>query len=343
VRSVSLRCRTSWRRAADTWLLALAALAAWRASRSSRSIGTAGAECTTRTGDGVLLHVEVDGVQDAELTVVFVHGYGASLGEWRCQRAALAPHARLVLFDQRGHGRSGWAHPRQSTVGQLGEDLRAVVRDHATDRPVVLVSHSLGGMAVLALVAQHPELLRSTVQGVALLSTSTGRLTGPSALLVRLLRRTRAAAPLVWSLWAAAPVIDRLSPFTTDAGRALLRRRLFSTPDADPGDVQAALQDFAGTPVSVLLALAPSMLHYRHADVVSRLRPLPVLVLAGTLDRTIPVAHSRRLFDELRGCGRSCWSSAPATWSTSPTPARCRTPCSDCSTMSEPPTSAEQR
>lgn len=174
-------------------LLALAALAAWRASQSSRSIGTAGRHCTTRTDDGVLLHVEVGGAQDAGLTVVFVHGYGASLREWRYQRDALAPHARLVLFDQRGHGRSGWAHPRRSTVGQIGDDLRAVVHDHARDRPVVLVSHSLGGMAVLAPVAEHADLFGSTVQGIALLSTSTGRLTGPPGRLVRLLRRTHAA------------------------------------------------------------------------------------------------------------------------------------------------------
>ena len=141
-------------------------------------------------------------------------------------------------------------------------------------------------------------MLGTIVTGVALLSTSTGRLTGMPALLVRVLRRTPAAAPLLWSLWAVAPVIDRLHPFTTSAGRAVLRRRLFSTPDGDPGDVEATLHDFARTPVSVLLALAPSMLHCRHADAVRRLRPLPALVLAGTLDRTIPVAHSRRLFEQ---------------------------------------------
>lgn len=98
-------------------------------------------------------------------------------------------------------------------------------------------------------------------------------------------------------------MIDRLSPFTTSAGRALLRRRLFSAPDTDPGDVEAAIQDFSATPLSVLLALAPSILHYRRADAVSRLRPLPVLVLAGTIDGTVPVAHSRRLFEELHGRG----------------------------------------
>lgn len=98
-------------------------------------------------------------------------------------------------------------------------------------------------------------------------------------------------------------MLDRLTPFTTSTGRRLLRRRLFSTADAAPGDVEAAISDFSATPLSVLVALAPALLHYRRADAVSRLRSLPVLVLAGTRDATIPVAHSRRLFDELHGHG----------------------------------------
>ncbi|WP_324277111.1 hypothetical protein [Blastococcus brunescens] len=63
------------------------------------------------TDDGVLLHVEVDepgadGGTTASLTVVFSHGFTARLAEWELQRAALRGRARLVLWDQRGHGRS---------------------------------------------------------------------------------------------------------------------------------------------------------------------------------------------------------------------------------------------
>ena len=42
--------------------------------------------------------------------------------------------------------------------------------------PVVLVGHSMGGMTVMALAEQHPELFGDRVVGVALLSTSPGRL-----------------------------------------------------------------------------------------------------------------------------------------------------------------------
>src|SRR5690242_19436632 len=61
---------------------------------------------TVRTDDGVDLHVEVDENGGAGLTLVLAHGFTARLAEWELQRAALRPRARLVLFDQRGHGRS---------------------------------------------------------------------------------------------------------------------------------------------------------------------------------------------------------------------------------------------
>ncbi len=58
------------------------------------------------TSDGVRLHVEQDGPDDAPVTVLFSHGFTANLGEWVLQRAALRERARLVFYDQRGHGRS---------------------------------------------------------------------------------------------------------------------------------------------------------------------------------------------------------------------------------------------
>ena len=42
--------------------------------------------------------------------------------------------------------------------------------------PVVLVGHSMGGMTIMALAAQHPELFGARVRGVALIATSAGHL-----------------------------------------------------------------------------------------------------------------------------------------------------------------------
>src|SRR5512135_2304835 len=146
---------------------------------------------TVLTEDGVPLHVELDGDPRAAFTVVLVHGFTARLGEFDRQRAALRDRARLVLYDHRGHGRSGWGDVRHATIDQLGRDLSRVLDAVVPDGPVVLIGHSLGGMTVMALAEQRPELFGPRVVGVALLATSAGRLTevGPGARFVSLLVR----------------------------------------------------------------------------------------------------------------------------------------------------------
>ena len=74
-----------------------------------------------------------DRPRDAPLTVVFVHGYTLSMASWTFQRRTLAaelatanghrPDARLVFYDQRGHGASGRGHAEHSTIEQLARDL----------------------------------------------------------------------------------------------------------------------------------------------------------------------------------------------------------------------------
>ncbi|WP_245881756.1 alpha/beta fold hydrolase, partial [Streptomyces milbemycinicus] len=46
----------------------------------------------------------------------------------------------------------------------------------APEGPLVLVGHSMGGMTMMALAAQHPELVRERVIGAAFVGTSSGKL-----------------------------------------------------------------------------------------------------------------------------------------------------------------------
>jgi pimeloyl-ACP methyl ester carboxylesterase len=299
---------TRWRRcagsaAAGAGGFALVVLVASRAPRSGQAPGPAEGSATALTDDGVPLHVELDGRADAPVTVVLVHGYGASLSEWRHQRQVLALHSQVVLYDQRGHGRSGWGSRRRATVEQLGDDLRAVLRAHADERPVVLVSHSIGGMALLALACSYPELFGTRVRGVALISTSAGHLVqaGPEGRLMSLLRRTRGLEALLWVLWLVAPVIDRLGPLATAPGRAVLCRRLFGPDGPRSDEFLAAQHDLETTRQSVLAAFAPSLLRHDRVQAVPVLRALPVLVLTGSADAAISPSHSARLRDELAG------------------------------------------
>lgn len=147
--------------------------------------------------DGTELYYEVDEVEaDAEsgrrrrlfgrrapapVTVVFSHGYCLNQDSWHFQRAALRGVVRTVYWDQRSHGRSarGAAQVERGepvSIEQLGRDLKAVIDAAAPEGPLVLVGHSMGGMTVMALADQFPELVRERCVGVALVGTSSGRL-----------------------------------------------------------------------------------------------------------------------------------------------------------------------
>lgn len=136
-------------------------------------------QSTVAADDGVPLVVqEVDpaGGGEPELTVVLVHGFALDSRCWHFQRRDLPgctdPRVRVVLYDQRSHGRSGHSSKRGSTIEQLGRDLDAVLRAVAPEGPVALVGHSMGGMTIMALAEQRPELFRDRVRAVALIGTA---------------------------------------------------------------------------------------------------------------------------------------------------------------------------
>src|SRR6185312_5461127 len=63
-----------------------------------------------------------------------------------------------------------------ASIDQLGGDLKAVIDAVAPEGPLVLVGHSMGGMTVMSLAQQDPQLFDERVIGVALISTSAGGL-----------------------------------------------------------------------------------------------------------------------------------------------------------------------
>jgi pimeloyl-ACP methyl ester carboxylesterase len=93
--------------------------------------------------------------------VVLTHGLASSGATWSAQVATLAASYRVVTWDLRAHGRSGFP-PGPCTVAALAADLAAVVRATA-DGPVHAVGHSAGGVVTMRFGLDHPVLTRSLV------------------------------------------------------------------------------------------------------------------------------------------------------------------------------------
>jgi pimeloyl-ACP methyl ester carboxylesterase len=247
------------------------------------------------TDDGVPLHVEVDGDEDAPLTVVLSHGFTARLVEWDRQRAALRDRARLVLWDQRGHGRSGWTKLTKATIDRTGRDLGQVLDATTPTGQVVLAGHSMGGMSVLALARQRPELFGDRVVGVFLLATSAGGLveTGPLGLFIKLVRKLRLLSLYLRFLQLLAPLLERVRRRGTRLGRRVTRRLLFGADDADLANVRLVQELLEETPYPVAMAFYATFLDHDETAALEVLRGVPVTVIAATHDRLTPATHGR--------------------------------------------------
>jgi pimeloyl-ACP methyl ester carboxylesterase len=106
------------------------------------------------TDDGIELHVQEMG---AGSPVVMLHGLlVGNMTTWYWTAApVLAERHRVILYDLRGHGRSG----RPSSgydVPRMSRDLGAVI-DRLTEGPVTLVGHSYGAVIALMFALHHPE------------------------------------------------------------------------------------------------------------------------------------------------------------------------------------------
>jgi pimeloyl-ACP methyl ester carboxylesterase len=264
--------------------------------------------------DGVLLSVEEIGPRDAPLTVVFVHGYTLSLASWAFQRRTLAaelatanghrPDARLVFYDQRGHGASRRGAAERSTIEQLARDLATVIEARVPQGPVVLVGHSMGGMTVMGLAALRPELFGSRVVGVALISTSSGNLAELTFGLPELLTRIRAAffPVAAWTMRWRPALAERTRRLAGDLVSAITRSLSFASSDVDPALTHYLDAMIAGTPVDVIAEFYPALAGLDQTGSLEPLRRVPTLVLTGDVDKMIPPKHSELIVERLPDC-----------------------------------------
>ena len=247
--------------------------------------------------DGVPLHVQEAGDPSAPLTIVFTHGFVVSSLNWHYQRRDLADMARVIFYDHRSHGRSGHSAAERCTIDQLGEDLYRVLRERVPAGPVLLVGHSMGGMTIMALAERHPELFGTRVIGVALLSTSAGRMAeaalGLPAAVSVLIRKL--VPKLSVGVHRRPGLIDRGRRHRVDLTYIASRRLGFGSDKVSPSLVHFLERMVAATPVDVIAAFLPTFLSHDKLKALGVLRHLPVLILVGEADLVTPVDHSEEI------------------------------------------------
>lgn len=235
---------------------------------------------TVTTDDGAELDVLVAGPVDAP-TVVLPHCWTGLKDFWApVARRLVASGHRVVLYDQRGHGRSTMGRDPIST-DRLGHDLLAVL-DAVGGTDLVLAGHSMGGMTIQALAATHPDVLRDRVRGVALVATTAKSLPRPlpGAVVHRVLG-------------------DAASARLAHPGREIMSRGAVGV-QAHRAHVEATHAGFAGTSGAARAGflVAMSAMDYRNALASIG---VPTTVLVGTHDRLTPPARARVLVQGIPG------------------------------------------
>lgn len=250
---------------------------------------------TVRAEDGTLLHAQVTGRPDIGTTMVLVHGFLARSLEFDHQVTAFAGEVRLVRYDHRNHGRSDRSR-RTIDVHTLARDLSCVVDQLAPTGRLVLVGHSMGGMTVLALALQRPELFRDRVAGVGLISSGAGHyLAGhPVENAVRWASRRRLLGLQLLGLRLLAPLLEQLRPRRTRTMRAATRRVMFGTADVDPATLAMTQELLEEPPLSTLASLSGALLRHEVLDALGVLTGTPVVVVTGADDVLTRPEHSER-------------------------------------------------
>ena len=249
--------------------------------------------------DGTRLHVEELGEGPC---LVFAHGFSLTQDAWHYQRRDLPARYRCVFYDQRGHGRSGRPRNHDFSLQALAGDLKAVL-DWTGEERVVVVAHSMGGIATLQFAEQFPEELGGRVAGLVLVGSTY----------VDTVRGMTAAVSAWGAAWAQRSLITGAFRFMgQDPVRAhQLRRRgsdlgylgtrLFGF-GSNPSPSQVAFIDqiLAGTDVEVWAKVFPSLIDFDLSESLEAVG-VPALIATGDKDRLTPPAASRFMAEKIPG------------------------------------------
>ncbi len=272
---------------------------------------------TVVADDGVPLHAEIDepslsaaaprrrtkqAAAPPPVTLVWCHGYSLNLDCWHFQRAAYRGLLRSVFYDQRSHGRSGRSPEDNSTVDQLGRDLKRVLDDLTHDDPVVLIGHSMGGMTILSFAEQHPELFGTKVVGVALLSTTGGGL-DPGRILFPMLPAGLGSGlvkRMVGTLSRGHRAVDALRNRGHDLAMVVTDAYAFGS-DVPPEQVEFVYDLLNQTPFDVIADFFPAFASLDVWRSCSTVAQVPTSIICGTSDKITAVGHSRKLHARIHG------------------------------------------
>ncbi|HEU5484599.1 MAG TPA: alpha/beta hydrolase [Microlunatus sp.] len=266
---------------------------------------------TVVTPDGVELHTEVDelppdggqspaGPAD-ELTLLLVHGYALNMDCWHFQRKHFRNKIRIVLYDQRSHGRSSRSASELCRLPQLADDLLQVLDEVVGDGPVVVAGHSMGGMTIMHLARTHPELFGTRILGVALFSTAAGEMADYSPIRGLPGRAFgRIVPPAMAALNRIPELVERGRTAGSDLSFVVTKKGSFGS-DVPASYVEFMNEMLGQTPMSVIGDFYPGFAELDEYEAFQVLATVETAVIGGEDDTITPINHTDKIIELLPG------------------------------------------
>jgi magnesium chelatase accessory protein len=248
-------------------------LTGWPNPQSSRFVRAAGLDW----------HVQIMGEGPVML---LVHGTGAATHSWRDLMPALAQDFTLVAPDLPGHGFTSAPPSHRLSLPGMSRDLAGLL-DKLGMPPAAAVGHSAGAAIICRMSLDGLLAARALVS----LNGAMLPLDGVPGQVFAPLARLLVGLPLLPNLfaWRAQDraVVEKLLAST---GSRLDARgvELYARVVRQPSHAAAALRMMANWDLAPLERDLPRL-------------PVPLLLIAGAGDRTIPPADSARLRDMIPG------------------------------------------
>ncbi|HEY2905813.1 MAG TPA: alpha/beta fold hydrolase [Vicinamibacterales bacterium] len=231
-----------------------------------------------------MAHVDVDGTpiywdeRGRGEPLLLIMGLGAPSDSWHRVAPVLAEHYRVILFDNRGVGRSG-VPPGPYAIATMAADAAAVL-DAAGVESAHVFGASMGGYIAQELMLGHPTRVRSLILGC----TSCG---GRDAVI---------AANEVRSTLAAVATMPR------EQGRRAMAPFIYA-PDTSAARIQEDLAITLAATFSAEGYVAQLQGIRAWPGTFSRLKGIlvPTLVIHGECDALVPPENGRILAREIPG------------------------------------------
>jgi pimeloyl-ACP methyl ester carboxylesterase len=264
--------------------------------------GTVMKHHTIAGGGGLQLHVVETGNPHGR-PILFIHGFSQCWLAWQRQlNSDLAAQYRLIAIDLRGHGLSEKPRDAYGDTRLWADDVDAVVRTLALDRPV-LCGWSYGPLVILDYVRHYGA---DRLGGIVFVGGITK------------LGSAEANAVITPEFFSFVPAFFSTDIEESVAGlRALLRMCL--TSDPQPEELYLMLGYNVSVPPHVRQALFSRSID--NDDLMPKLRATPVLIVHGDRDAVVKpeiVAQHTAVLPHaqvamIAGSGHApCWEHAPA-------------------------------